>query len=401
MVFEPGADPDRPRDDCHGDRTGRIIMKSSLKVSNQTTASAYWARRLACAAVGLGVAGILTAPSMARAQAAENAACGAATAAAISAKWAAEQAFAARDALATISMNLRNAGGADAAAAAAEADAANANLANAFAAAKAARESASSACSAAYAAIAKSHVEYRGAMGMSYCSPITTLGGPPLAPGENPLGDGRFSQYLYGYPLIDFARGISPSRQPVHVVVHNCRNNTPAEILTVSPPPPDTQGTCPAGSFWSGSSLVGCRPCLPTFGGFRGCPFPQPSSRISAVNPPTVTGPSPTTTITHGPGITLISRVPRMPRPPLVAVLPLPGPNKIGKPIPGKNPCTPSHHNPCKPGTGTMNSGTSSTAPGKHGTSTAALSPSGGKSNTGIMTKKNRQLAAADNRRLK
>ena len=401
-------------------------MQSSLKGSNQTTASGYWARRLgACAAVGLGVAGVLTAPTTARAQAAEAAACGAATAAAIGAKWAAEQAFAARDALATISMNLRNAGGAVAAAAAAEADAANANLTSAFAAAKAAREAASSACSAAYAAIVSSGVEKRGAMGMSYCSPITTLGGPPLALGENPLGDGRFFEYLYGYPLIDFARGISPLQQPVHVVVRNCRNNNPAEILTVTPPPPDSQGTCPAGSFWSGSSLVGCRPCLPTFGGFRGCPFPPPSSQISAVNPPTVTGPSSTTTITHGPGTTLISRVPRTPMPPLVALLPPVGPGKSGKPLPGNNPCASSHHHACNPGTGTVNSGAIPPhGPGKLGTgavnsgisskpgmSTAALNPLGGhkmdphagnrKSNKGFTTPRNRHIAGANNRLMK
>ena len=422
------------------------ILKSSL--SNHTTKSGYWAKRLgACAAVGLGVAGVLATASPARAQLAENAACGAATAAAINAKWAAEQAFAARDALANISMNLRMAGGAAAAAAAAESDVANANAASAFAAAQAAREAANSACSAAYAAIVSSGVQKRGVMGMSYCSPITTLGGPALAPGENPLGDGRFFEYLYGYPLIDYARGISPSQQPVHIVVRNCRNMDPVEVITVTPPPPDTNGTCAPGSFWSGSSLVGCRPCLPGFGGFRGCPFSPPSSQISAVNPPTVT-PSPTTTITHGPRPVLIpiSRVPRNPTPPLVALLPPPGPNKIGKPIPGKDPCTSSHHHGCKPGTGTMNSGTSPSHDpnkGKAGTGTmnsGTSKPSGGmgadmghnknagpysknannrllaaqqraqqralgaanrKANTGMTNLKNRQLAGADHRRLK
>ena len=204
-------------------------------------------------------------------------------------------------------------------------------------------------------------------MGMSYCSPITTLGGPALAPGENPFGDGRFFEYLYGYPLIDFARGISPSQQPVHVVVRNCRDMDPVEVITVTPPPPDTNGSCPAGLFLE-RQLTRWLPAVFTdVRRFSRLSFPIARVSNFGGNPPTVTGPSPTTTITHGSGTTLISRVPRTPLPPVVAWLPPSGPNKIGKPIPGKNPCTSSHHHPCKPGTGTMNSGTSHTTPSKPG----------------------------------
>ena len=256
-----------------------IITESEIKKPWRSGPRAI--RWRAYAAGSLCLVGILISPNAARAQVAENIACGAATAAAITAKWAAEQAFAARDARAIIkSAFLR--GGPGAAEADANAAAAEAALTTAFAAANTAREAANSACSAAYAAIASSGVEKRGAVGMVYCSPITTLGGPPLAPGENPMGDGKFFSYHYGYPLIDYARGIGPSQQPVHVVVHNCRNSEPVTTLTVTPPPTDTQGTCPSGSFWSGSSLVGCQPCSANLAGFRGCGFP-PAQISSAI----------------------------------------------------------------------------------------------------------------------
>lgn len=212
-------------------------------------------------------AAFLMTPPDARAQMMDpSVTCAEDTEAAISASWARDQALAAAEngvgSMYGNALAAKNAGDPGPMAAWMALNAAA--QANALAAAKTAREkqdTAQDSCDKARKAIADSRVEYKGPLGMQYCSPIQILNGV-LGAGESP-NSGRLSQWTYDvYPTWILHNGVG-NVQPVTVVVDNCRGmRTPRPPImpptSDSTPPP---GGCPSGSFWTNSQIVGCQPC--------------------------------------------------------------------------------------------------------------------------------------------
>jgi hypothetical protein len=320
-------------------RKGRMKMRQG---------PGWCARRLrAYAAASLWMVGVLIVPITARAQdvIAANTACATATAAAISAKWATEQAWAARDALRVIEATI----GPDFAAARANADAAEATLTVFSGALTAAQTAANDACSKAYKAISDSGLEKHGAVGMVYCSPITIVDGA-LDPGEDWVGGARRLGVWANnsFPFYDLHPGVNEGERPQTIIVRNCIDDKSVTAVSVTPPPPDTVGTCPDGSIWSGSSLVGCRPCLPIMAGWRGCPL-TPPKQISSTKPPSP-APGP------GPG-------PNVCNPPNTVAIPVPQTPSGGMASGTPNVCHPKPKNACNPVPQTSSGGMASGTP--------------------------------------
>lgn len=134
-------------------------------------------------------------------------------------------------------------------------------------------------------AIDKSRVEYHPVGSLSdgtafyvSCTPIEVRGRPVPSP--------------WG-----FSDGVDDTQSPVTILINNCLTGGQSVFAVLTPPPPDTfsgkpppPGLCGPGTYWSGSTIVGCQPCPPNLPGFRGA---CPAQQANATATPTPTPPPP------------------------------------------------------------------------------------------------------------